>query len=88
MIIKGVTESSEEIQEMSAASEEMAASAETALESIEKTSAAAEDNLGYTRMIGQLAEEQMASVEEVNASIESLNKIVIEMEDAISYFKV
>jgi len=39
-------------------------------------------------MIGQLAEEQMASVEEVNASIESLNKIVIEMEEAISYFRV
>ncbi|MDD2510566.1 MAG: methyl-accepting chemotaxis protein [Syntrophomonas sp.] len=88
LIIKGVTEISEEIQEMSAASEEMAASAETALESIEQTSAAAQDNLGYTRKIGQLAEEQMASVEEVNASIESLNKVVIEMEEAISYFKV
>ncbi len=87
-IIKGVTEISQEIQEMSAASEEMAASAETALESIEQTSSAARDNLGYTRMIGQLAEDQMGSVEEVNAAIESLNGIVKEMEEAIAYFKV
>lgn len=87
-IIQAIAVVSQQIQEMSAASQQMAASAEMALESIEQTSASAENNVAHTKSISHLAEEQMAGVEEVNASIERLNEVVLELEKAIAYFKI
>ncbi|MEN6351148.1 MAG: methyl-accepting chemotaxis protein [Syntrophomonas sp.] len=87
-IIQAIGVVSEQIQEMSAASQEMAASAEMALESVEQTSTSADNNVAHTRAISQLAEEQMAGVEEVNASVERLNEVVMELEKAMAYFKI
>lgn len=87
-IIKAVTTVNEQIQEMSAASQEMAASAETAIESIEKTTDAAENNSRVAENISQLAQEQMAGIEEITASLDKLNIIVGDLQQAISYFKI
>lgn len=87
-IINAVEKVNEQIQEMSAASQEMAASAETAIDSIEQTTIAAQHNAGLAKAISQMAEEQMAGTEEINASVDRMNNIVLSLEEAIEYFKV
>lgn len=79
---------SQQIQEMSAASQEMAASADTAISSIELTTEEASNNAQAAKSISQLAEEQMAGLEEVAASIDLLNNGITELQQALSYFRV
>lgn len=87
-IIEAITAVNEQIQEMSAASQQMAASAETAMESIEQTSATADSNAQFAESMYKLAEEQMAGMQEVKASVDNLNRVINELENAIAYFKV
>lgn len=87
-IISAVEKVNEQIQEMSAASQEMAASAETVINSIEQTTATAENNARLAHAISEKAEEQMAGTEEISASVDRMNSVVIELENAIQFFKV
>ncbi|HWP95747.1 MAG TPA: methyl-accepting chemotaxis protein [Syntrophomonadaceae bacterium] len=87
-ILLAISLVNEQIQQMSAASEEMAASAETAIFSIEQVSEKADGNAQAANQVSQLAEGQMAGIQEVNASVESLNAIVAELEEALSAFKI
>lgn len=87
-IILAVEKVNEQIQEMSAASQQMAASAETAIDSMEQTTIAAESNATLARQISEMAEEQMAGSQEINASLDRMNTIVQDLEESIEYFKV
>jgi methyl-accepting chemotaxis protein len=87
-IIKAISQVNEQIQEVSAASQQMAASAETAIEAIDHTTIQAENNSGAAQTINALAEEQMAGVEEVHASIDGLNAVIGELEKSVAYFKI
>lgn len=87
-IIAAVNVVNQQIQEMTAASEEMAAGADTAIVSIEQTTAAADSNANAAMSISQMAHEQMAGLEEINASIDKLNQGIGELQNAIAYFKV
>lgn len=78
----------QQIQEMSAASQEMAASAETALHSIEQTRTSAEQSAADAQSVKQVADEQMAGLQEVAQSVEHMTEIVDELKTAISYFTV
>ncbi|MGI5920650.1 MAG: methyl-accepting chemotaxis protein [Syntrophomonadaceae bacterium] len=87
-IIAAINVVSQQIQEMSAASEEMAASADTAISSIEQTSVAADENARAAKSISKLAEDQMAGLQEVAASVYVLTSGISELQEALAYFKV
>lgn len=87
-ILAAITVVNEQIQEMSAASEEMAASAETALQGIEQTAAGAENTAAAVEQINAMATEQMESIRQVNTSVVNLNQVVEELEQAVAFFKI
>ncbi len=87
-IISAVEKVNEQIQEMSAASQQMAASAETAIDSMEQTTLTADSNVVLAKQISQMAEEQMAGTQEINASVDRMDSLVHDLEEAIAYFKV
>ena len=87
-IIQAISAVYEQIQEISAASEEMAASAETALDSIIQTTEAAEANSLAADSISGLVDEQMEGVQEINQAVDGLNNIVQDLQEAISFFKI
>lgn len=86
-IIQAVGTVNTQIQAMTAASNKMAASAETVINSIEQTAAASETNTRAAQNISELAEAQMGGIEEISASLDDLNVIARELKEAISYFK-
>lgn len=86
-IIQAVSAVSIQIQAMTVASNKMATSAETVINSIEQTAAASETNTRAAQNISELAEAQMGGIEEISASLDDLNGIVNELNEAISYFK-
>lgn len=73
---------------MSAASQEMAASAETAIEAIEATTQAAMDNAQSSNKISDIAEEQMAGVEEMDVAIDKLAEVIAGLEQSVAFFNV
>lgn len=87
-IIQSFSLVNEQIQEMSAASEEMAASAESALHSIELTRMGAEQSAADAENVNIVAAEQMARLEEVTQSVDNMTEIVEELKTAIAYFTV
>jgi len=86
-IIQAVSTVNTQIQAMNAASNKMAANAETVINSIEQTASASELNTRAAQNISELAEAQMGGIEEISASLDNLNLIVNELKDAISHFK-
>lgn len=87
-IMAAIKVASEQVQAMSAASQEMSASVESTLYSITDTARMAEENKQTAVVINDLATKQMAGLEEINSALTVLNKMVHELENAISYFKV
>ncbi|MDD4801509.1 MAG: methyl-accepting chemotaxis protein [Syntrophomonas sp.] len=87
-IIAAINTVNEQIQEVSAASEEMAASAETAIQSIEQTNLTADKNAAVAKKISSLAREQLSGLEETGASIDRLTIVIEDLKKAIAYFKV
>jgi methyl-accepting chemotaxis protein len=87
-ITEAVATVNTQIQEVSAASEEMAASAGTAYDSVQETAHAAEKNSRYAQDISRLTVEQLQSIETMNQSVAELNQVVGELEQSIQYFKV
>lgn len=87
-IIEAISLVSEQIQQMTAASEEMAASMESAVQSIQQATSKADDNNKAASMVSKIAQEQMAGIEEVSASVDYLNNIVAELEEAMAVFKI
>lgn len=78
----------QQVQEMSAASQEMAASAETALYSIQQTNLSADQNAADAQNVKSVATEQMAKMQEIAASVEKMTEIIDELNVAIAYFTV
>ncbi len=87
-IIQSFGTVNQQIQEMSAASEEMAASAESALHSIEQTHISAKQSANDAQNVNALAVQQMAGLQEVAASVDHMTEIIMELKTAIAYFKV
>lgn len=87
-IIEAISLVSAQIEQMTAASQEMAASMETAVNSIQQATSKADDNNRAASAVSQLAQEQMAGIEEINASVDYLNSIVLELEEALAVFRI
>lgn len=88
MIIEALNMVNGQIEQMSAASEEMAASAESAITSIQQVAYKADDNARAAGIVSELAQEQMAGIQEVSAAVDMLNNIVAQLEEALAVFKV
>lgn len=87
-ITKAVNMVNQQIQEMSAASQEMAASAETAIQAIEATTRVAMDNAQSANKISDIAEEQMARVEEMDVAIDKLAEVIAGLKQSVDFFKI
>ena len=87
-ITKAVNMVSQQIQEMSAASQEMAASAETAIEAIEATTKTAMENAQSANKISDIAQDQMAGVEEMDVAIDKLTEVIAGLEQSVAFFKI
>ena len=66
----------------------MAASAETAIQAIEATTRAAMDNAQSANKISDIAEEQMARVEEMDVAIDKLAEVIAGLEQSVAFFKI
>lgn len=83
-----INEVTSQVQEVSAAVQQMTASTETMVKSIEETAEIAQQSAGYTQTVAASAEEQNASMEEVTASAETLSHTAMELQEAVSRFKL
>ncbi|GLC89999.1 methyl-accepting chemotaxis protein [Lysinibacillus piscis] len=78
----------DQIQEVSAVSQQMAASAEqvsATFESLQTISASSNDS---TQQVAGLSEEQLASMEEISSATQLLNNLARELNDEVSKFSV
>jgi len=87
-IIVAINAVNQQIQEVSAASQEMAAGAETAMNAIEQSASDAQKNATVANKIGHLAAEQLAGLQETGASIDRLTLVIEDLKKAIAYFTV
>ena len=87
-IIVAINAVNQQIQEVSAASQEMAAGAETAMHAIEQTANDAQKNASVANNISSLAAEQLAGLQETGASIDRLTVVVEDLKKAVAYFTV
>lgn len=78
----------EQVQGVSSASEEISASTEQVLATIEQLANIAQVTSENAKGVVVVSEEQLATMEEITASTESLDRLVQELLDLISRFKV
>lgn len=87
-ISEAVNKVADEIQEVSAGSEEMSASTDEVVRYIEQISSIAGKASGGVHNVSAATEEQLASMEEITAAAESLSKMAEELQGQINKFKV
>jgi methyl-accepting chemotaxis protein len=87
-IVHMIREVSEQSQEVSAIIEEVNASSQNMVEMMEGVAHISEQSAGNTQHVAAAAEEQNASMEEISASAEALSRMALELQEAVSKFKV
>ncbi|KHL92982.1 chemotaxis protein [Paenibacillus sp. IHB B 3415] len=87
-ISEAVNKVADEIQEVSAGSEEMSASTDEVVQYIEQISSIAGEASGGVHNVSAATEEQLASMEEIAASAEFLSRMAEELQGQINKFKV
>lgn len=87
--IKGsVSDVAEQIGQVSAAAQQMLVGAEQVVGSIDVISGIAQESSAGTQNISSITEEQLASMEEIEASSLTLSRLAEELQDTVSKFKV
>lgn len=86
-VIQAISAVNLQTREMILVSEKMAASAEQAFASIKQTTASAEENSHSALEIARLAGEQMDGIQDMNDALDSLNGIVRDLQETITYFR-
>ncbi|RXJ00712.1 methyl-accepting chemotaxis protein [Anaerobacillus alkaliphilus] len=87
-ILAAVQKVTEQIQEISATSEEMSASSQQVAASIQQTSLIAEEASMNSQNVASSSEEQLALMEEISSSAQTLNGMATELQQLVSKFKV
>lgn len=87
-ILTAVQQVHHEIREISAATEELSASAEQITQSVGGMSQVAVDAADHTHTISATAQEQLASMEEITTVADSLSRMATNMQETIKQFKV
>lgn len=77
-----------QIEEVSATSEEISAGSEEVAASVEETSRIAKQSAGKVHQVAATSEEQLAAMQEIASSASALNVMAVELQQAISKFKV
>ncbi|MFD0960723.1 methyl-accepting chemotaxis protein [Paenibacillus chungangensis] len=77
-----------QVQEVSASVQQMSASAEQITATVEQLSGIAQEAAGSAHGVAAASEEQLASMEEISSSAEALSKMVQELLDKMSQFKL
>ncbi|MCU6712091.1 methyl-accepting chemotaxis protein [Paenibacillus sp. J5C_2022] len=77
-----------QVQEVSASVQQMTASAEQITATVEQLSGIAQEAAGSAHGVAAASEEQLASMEEISSSAEALSRMVQELLDKMSQFKL
>lgn len=78
----------DQIQDVSAASEQMSASSQEVAASVDETARIAGETLNKTQSVYNLSDEQLATMEEMNAAARTLTTAAQNLQEAISWFKL
>ncbi|MGE5371021.1 MAG: methyl-accepting chemotaxis protein [Solirubrobacterales bacterium] len=87
-ILTAVRQIGVQIEEVSAASQQMLAATETALESVDVMANSAVETASAASDISATTEEQMASLQEIDAAADRLKDLVVDLEKTMAYFKL
>lgn len=87
-IIVTINKVSKQVQEVSIASEQMAAGAEQALSAIQNVASISEETAASAQEVAAATEEQTASIQEVAASSTVLTQLAEELRNMVRHFKV
>lgn len=87
-IVSLVENLNSEIQEITAASEQLSASSEEVVKSVEWVKQLAGETAANTQTISAAAEEQSASMEEIAASSQALSRLADELQMVVRKFKI
>ncbi len=87
-IFNAVDKVNHQIQEMSAIAEQMSAGSEEVAASVSALSNIAKDTVQYTQTMAAGSEEQMAIVEQISSSAAHLSKRASELQELIGKFKI
>ncbi len=87
-IIAAVNQVRAQIEEVSSAGQQMAAGAEIAIKSVDNTAEAAQNNAQIVEVMSDLAGKQMEEINQFNQSVNALNRMVADLQNAIAYFKI
>ncbi|MCR4400506.1 MAG: methyl-accepting chemotaxis protein [Syntrophomonadaceae bacterium] len=87
-IITAVRSITDQTREVSAASQQMAASTETALEAVNRTAASGAATLAAAQEMSRLAEHQLRGLRQVDAAVQELAASVSDIERALERFRV
>lgn len=87
-IVKLVENLNSEIQEITAASEQLSASSEEVVKSVESVKQLAGETAANTQTISAAAEEQSASMEEIAASSQALSRLADELQMVVRRFRI
>ncbi|MEA1961684.1 MAG: methyl-accepting chemotaxis protein [Bacillota bacterium] len=87
-IITAIDQVGQQIQEMSATTEEIASSGECALQAIDQTSAAAEQNSNDANHIREQIQLQLSGFREISASVDELTLAIDDLQRSIDFFKI
>lgn len=87
-IVNLVENLNSEIQEITAASEQLSASSEEVVKSVESVKQLAGETAANTQTISAAAEEQSASMEEIAASSQALSRLADELQMVVRRFRI
>jgi methyl-accepting chemotaxis protein len=87
-IRQAINSISAQIEEVSATSEEISAGSEEVAASVEETSRIAKQSADQIQMVAATSEEQLASMQEITSSAATLSSMALELQQAVSKFKL
>lgn len=87
-IIQAIQTVTNQIQEVSAVSEQMAASAQQVSATFDSLQAISRSSTETTQHVASLSEEQLASMEEIASATQMLNQLAMNLNNAVGKFKL
>ncbi|MFY0542577.1 methyl-accepting chemotaxis protein [Brevibacillus sp. H7] len=87
-ILEAAQQAAAQIQEVSAASVQMTAGSQQAATAVEEMTRIAAQSADHSRMVSGASEEQLATMQQLSATAESLSHMAQELSDAIKTFKL
>lgn len=87
-ILQAAKQVANQVQEVTASSQEMSANAQIVAESVEQVTQIAQDSANHAQTAAASSEEQLASMQEISTSAEMLSEMAGELQHLVARFKV